>query len=311
MAKITIKGDTSGEVDIVVPAEAGSTTYNLSTSGGNVLSDNDIGTTVQGYDATILKSANIGSTVQGYDADTAKYDDATANFTGTLQNGGVNVLNANSTLSSSNLSGALPAIDGSALTNLPAGGFSNILAYTNSSTLDVTSIDRVKVTVTGGGGGAGGSGDGGSSGGAGGTSIEIINLSGVTGNITITVGAGGAGSTSGTGGTGGTSSFGAYCSATGGTGGGSNGADGGTGGSATGGHINIPGGDGFSTVYAASLQHGGTGGASYWGGGGKGRSWYSPSQVGQAGKAYGSGGGAGLQSSAGGAGRKGIVVVEY
>ena len=52
----------------------------------------DIGTTIQAYDATILKSADIGSTVQGYDADTAKYDDATANFTGTLQNGGSNVV---------------------------------------------------------------------------------------------------------------------------------------------------------------------------------------------------------------------------
>ena len=36
----------------------------------------DIGTTVQGYDATILKSADIGTTVQGYDADTAKTDTA-------------------------------------------------------------------------------------------------------------------------------------------------------------------------------------------------------------------------------------------
>lgn len=34
----------------------------------------------------------IGTDVQAYDADTAKYDDATANFTGTLQNGGSNVL---------------------------------------------------------------------------------------------------------------------------------------------------------------------------------------------------------------------------
>jgi len=68
MAKITIKGDTSGEVDIVAPAVAGTTTYNLSTAGGDILATGDIGTTVQGYDA-----------------DTAKYDDATANFTGTLQ----------------------------------------------------------------------------------------------------------------------------------------------------------------------------------------------------------------------------------
>ena len=39
-----------------------------------------------------LGSAAIGVTVQGYDADTAKYDDITANFSGTLQNGGSNVL---------------------------------------------------------------------------------------------------------------------------------------------------------------------------------------------------------------------------
>ena len=41
-----------------------------------------------------LGSAAIGVTVQGYDADTAKYDDATANFTGTLQKSGSNVLTA-------------------------------------------------------------------------------------------------------------------------------------------------------------------------------------------------------------------------
>lgn len=52
----------------------------------------DIGVTVQAYDATIVVDADIGVTVQGYDADTAKYDDATANFTGTLQNGGSNVV---------------------------------------------------------------------------------------------------------------------------------------------------------------------------------------------------------------------------
>lgn len=52
----------------------------------------EIGVDVQAYDATILKSSDIGSTVQGYDADTAKYDDVTSNFTGTLQNGGSNVV---------------------------------------------------------------------------------------------------------------------------------------------------------------------------------------------------------------------------
>jgi hypothetical protein len=78
-----------------------------------------IGNTVQGYDAdtakyddatanftgtlqksgsNVLTASNIGSTVQGYDADTAKYDDATANFTGTLQKSGNNVLTTASTI---------------------------------------------------------------------------------------------------------------------------------------------------------------------------------------------------------------------
>ena len=42
--------------------------------------------------AAALDPSDIGVTVQGYDADTAKYDDVTANFTGTLQNGGSNVV---------------------------------------------------------------------------------------------------------------------------------------------------------------------------------------------------------------------------
>ena len=43
--------------------------------GSDVLADTDIGSTVQGYDATILKSADIGSTVQGYDATILKSAD--------------------------------------------------------------------------------------------------------------------------------------------------------------------------------------------------------------------------------------------
>ena len=48
--------------------------------------------------AGYLDSADIGVTVQGFDADTAKYDDVTANFTGTLQNGGNTVLTTASTI---------------------------------------------------------------------------------------------------------------------------------------------------------------------------------------------------------------------
>ncbi len=42
--------------------------------------------------ANALTTSNLGVTVQAYDINTAKYDDATANFTGTLQNAGSNVL---------------------------------------------------------------------------------------------------------------------------------------------------------------------------------------------------------------------------
>lgn len=44
------------------------------------------------FDAIYIPLTAIGVTVQGYDANTAKYNDATANFTGTLQNGGSNVV---------------------------------------------------------------------------------------------------------------------------------------------------------------------------------------------------------------------------
>lgn len=39
-----------------------------------------------------VNTNDIGTTIQAYDADIAKYDDTTANFTGTLQQGGNNVL---------------------------------------------------------------------------------------------------------------------------------------------------------------------------------------------------------------------------
>jgi len=48
--------------------------------------------TLQNGGSNVVVDSDIGSSVQAYDADTAKYDDTTANFTGTLQNGGSNVL---------------------------------------------------------------------------------------------------------------------------------------------------------------------------------------------------------------------------
>lgn len=59
-----------------------------------------------------LTSAAIGVTVQGYDADTAKYDDTTANFVGTLQNGGHTVLtNASDYLDSADIGVSVQGYD--------------------------------------------------------------------------------------------------------------------------------------------------------------------------------------------------------
>ena len=98
-------------------------TGTLQNGGSNVVVDSDIGSSVQAYDADLstiagLSSADgnfivgsatgwvvesgatvrtslglaIGTDVQAYDANTAKLDATTSNFTGTLQNGGSNVL---------------------------------------------------------------------------------------------------------------------------------------------------------------------------------------------------------------------------
>ena len=64
------------------------------TAGSNVTITNGDGTISIAASAAAgtLTTSDIGVTVQGYDVDTAKYDDTTANFTGTLQNGGSDVV---------------------------------------------------------------------------------------------------------------------------------------------------------------------------------------------------------------------------
>ncbi len=84
--------------------------------------------------AGYLTSAAIGSTVQGYDADTAKYDDATANFTGTLQKSGSNVLTA------SNIGSSVQAYD------------SNLTSFVNAFTLPTTDGTNGQVLSTNGSG---------------------------------------------------------------------------------------------------------------------------------------------------------------
>lgn len=189
------------------------------------------------------------------------------------------------------------------------GGFANMEVFNNPGTwTNPGNIEKVKVTVVGGGSaGAGISRPGGS---GGGTAIEIIPFPSGT-NVPVTVGNGGTsnGNTdNATGNAGGTSSFGPYCSA---TGGGATPGNGGIGGAGSGGDLNIDGDCGASITFSPSNRLG-FGGTSIFSGAGS--AGPGPFPVKDA-KSYGCGGGGGGSPAStpgsGGAGSKGVVIVEY
>ena len=105
----------------------------------SLLGSTNIAVTTAADIANMLETTDIGVSVQGYDANTAKYNDVTANFTGTLQNGGSNVVVDSDIGSSvlaydSNLQGfintfTLPTTDGS-------NGF--VLSTNGAGTLSLT-----------------------------------------------------------------------------------------------------------------------------------------------------------------------------
>lgn len=286
MAKITIKGDTSGEVDIVVPAVAGSTTYNLSTSGGNVLSDNDIGTTVQGYDAN-----------------TAKYDDTTANFTGTLQQGGnavatqayvdseVGAISVTPTAVSgqNNTSTSYFDLPAGTTAQRPASPATGMMRYnTTESEYEAYDGSEWKIVSTSSypytaeilmvaGGGAGGTSLHGGGGGAGGTTITSTTFVSGEGAKTIVIGAGASNGTSNPAPNGGNTSFTGLTTVLGGGGGCTRQATGATGGCGGGAGYEGAGGTGTSGqgfngglgVRSPDYRGGGGGGSAEagWGGG--------------------------------------------
>jgi len=76
----------------------------------------------------------IGVDVQAYDADTAKYDDTTANFTGTLQEGGNNVVTADEVGTIATQDADSVNIDGGAIDGTPIGA-------STASTGEFTTLD--------------------------------------------------------------------------------------------------------------------------------------------------------------------------
>jgi hypothetical protein len=279
---LTPNGTGSVVIDgINYPQADGTADYFLKTNGAGQLSFAQVDT------ASIAADAIDGTKIADDSIDSEHYVDGsidTAHIADTA------VTDAKiSGMSSSKLSGALPAIDGSALTGISAGlPGPRAEVFTSSGTFTVpTGVTAVKVTVVG-GGGAGGYGlyssQAAVASGGGGGGVAIKYITGLTSGdtVSVTVGAGATGTTtSGQRPAGGTSSFGAYCSATGGDGGyysdtpSGNVRSGGNGGAGSGGDFNITGGRGGFTFYSSNFGYPMSGG----GGGPMGQEAISPTHI--------------------------------
>ncbi|QFG08698.1 hypothetical protein PBI_INGRID_23 [Arthrobacter phage Ingrid] len=209
--------------------------------------------------------------------------------------------------------------------------------YTSSGSFAKASyagIKAVRIQVIGGGGGGGGANAATANnhscaggGGGGGYAESFVLASALATSETLTVGAGGSAGSNGNGGTGGTSSFGTHAVAAGGIGGEivTNtplflSAPGGNGGAGTAGTLRISGGPGENGAGYATIGIGGNGGPSQMGPGGLGQYNAASAPIeGLPGGLYGGGGSGssanqnsvnGGSSLPGGAGGKGIIIVE-
>jgi len=271
---------------------------------------------IQDEGTTQTNAVNTAGTTKVGEVNSAGSTQVTAvNNAGTTQVNEVNTTGASYFPSQTGNSGNFLQTDGSSLSWASASaGLKSQQVFTSSGTwTKPAGINLIKVYVTGGGGGGGASNmdDGGGGGGAGATAIKVIDVSTIS-SVSVTVGTGGSGIVNN-----GSlainyapsSSFGSYCTAIGGSPSSGSWSSGGRGGSATGGDINIYGGDGEGGHIDQNANgHGaGGGGASYWGSGGAGQCYWMD---GQPGRAYGSGGSGGYRGSTGKSGAPGVVVVE-
>jgi hypothetical protein len=198
--------------------------------------------------------------------------------------------------------------------------FKRTVFTTNGTFTPDAQTRYLEVEVQAGGGGGAGGAQAHSGGAAGGYAKKMLNIADVLPDQSIVVGSGGNGGSSAgaNGGNGGNSTVGSLITTNGGQGGQgtSNGA---TGGTATGGDLNVQGGDGErGLIIGTGTRISGSGGSSPIGDGGKSESYGSSTGggvVGTPGRGFGSGGGgacAGSGSATGGAGRPGIVIItEY
>ena len=228
---------------------------------------------------------------------------------GQLGIGGANYGSSGQVLTS-NGSGSAPSWQSASAT----GTLKSVQVFESSGTWTrPAGVTKVVVEVCGGGGGGysvatgAPNGNGGSAGGYCRKFIDVTSIS----SATLTIGAGGAINTGGgnSSWSDGTNTLTANGGAAGGPG---NAANTPLGGTATGGNLNVQGGDGGMAKYSGYIdQMGGNGGNSFFGGGGAGAQYEQRAAT--PGRAYGSGGGGGsVNGYPGAAGKQGVIIVwEY